>query len=81
MLVSVFYLMYYQGVILAQMPSILQVTLVNSTAMRLHNELGGMYQPVDKNVYQKIDRYTGRTQYIFIRDGGGLDCWIMYIII
>ena len=70
MLVSMIYLMVYQGVILAQMPSMVQVRLVNSTAMELHSDLAGLYHPEGENVYMKVDRVTGRTQYLFIKEGG-----------
>ena len=60
------------------MPSILEVKLVNSTAVSLHSELSGIYHAADNsdyyNAYQKMDRYNGRRQYIFLRDGGGLHC-------
>ena len=78
MLVPVLYLVYYQGVILGEMPSILEVKLVNSTAVSLPFQLSGIYHAVDNsdyyNVYQKMDRCNGRSQYIFLRDGGGLQC-------
>ena len=84
MLVPVLYLVYYLGVILAEMPSILEVKLVNSTAVSLHCQLSGIYHAVDNsdfyNVYQKIDRYSGRSQYIFLRDGGGLQYWGMFVL-
>ena len=71
MLVSMIYLLIYQGMILAQMPSMVQVDLVNSTAMELHSDLAGLYHPKGENVYKKVDRHTGRSQYLFIREGGG----------
>merc|ERR1719206_230286 len=55
--------------ILAQMPSMVQVDLVNSTAMELHSDLAGLYHPKGENVYKKVDRHTGRSQYLFIREG------------
>ena len=72
MLVPIICIMYYQGVILGQIPSMVQVSLVNSTAMKLHSDLNGLYHTVEEKVYQKVDSLTGRTQYLFIREGGGL---------
>ena len=74
MLIPVLYLVYYLGMILAQMPTMLQVNLLNSTASNVHNDLSGMYRSVGNSdyhgVFQKKDKVTGRQYYIFQRDGG-----------
>ena len=77
MMIPVVYLVYYLGMILAQMPSMLQVNLANSTASSVHSDLDGLYQKVGQSAYQKIEENSGRYLYIFRREGGR--SWWQYI--